>query len=134
MYRAKNVSQLKTKLPELRSVTKSLESLKPVYDYAFNLFRDRGTPHKLMKFEVASRIPRPAYIVVVWGQLITPAVYPHAEQWKEYLGQYQKDAPVKKAIGLDVWKMLFDFVEITARSDSILDKILEEGTEDTGSG
>lgn len=56
-------------------------------------------------------------------------MYPHAGHWKTYLEtQYQKDVPIKKAVGLDVWKMFYDFIELTGNNNAALDKVLEEGT------
>ena len=49
------MSQLKSKLGSLRSEINTLAGLKPIYAYAFDLFRDRGTSHQLMKFDVAAR-------------------------------------------------------------------------------
>ena len=114
---AKNLSQLKSKLPNLRSEIKTIQGLKPIYMFAFDLFRDRATVHKLLVCDVAT---------LLWGQLVTPAVYPHAEQWKAYISQYQKDAPVKKPITRDVWNMFFEFIEATTKESSGLSKMMEE--------
>jgi hypothetical protein len=114
---AKNLSQLKSKVPGLRSEIKSIQALKPIYNYAFDLFRDRSTVHKLLSYDVA---------ILLWGQLVTSSIYPYAEQWKAYLAEYQKDLPQKKPVTRDVWNMFYEFVVATTKDSSGLSKMLAE--------
>ena len=115
---ATSLSQLKGKLSTLRNEVSSLQSLKPLYSYVFELFRDRGTSHQLMKFEVAE---------LVWGQLFVQSVFPYIKQWLEYLKEYQKDLPLKRPITKDVWNMFFEFVTLTTKDKAGVGKVIEEG-------
>jgi len=115
---AKNIGQLKSKVPSLRKEVESLANMKQIYMYAFDLCRDRVTTHQLMHYE---------YAEALWNQLITPTNYTYAKQLTAFLKIFQKDLPVKKAITKDAWTMFYEFALMTSKDKSAINKVIEEG-------
>lgn len=110
-----SIPELKKSLPKIRNDIAQIESLKPIYMHSFDLFRDQGTSHQLMQYEVAEAL---------WGQLLT-VVYPYAADWKEFLNKIN-DKP-KKHITRDVWTMFFQFVQITMNDKNGVNTVIGEG-------
>eukprot|EP00826_Nyctotherus_ovalis_P043209 TRINITY_DN4525_c0_g1_i13.p1 TRINITY_DN4525_c0_g1~~TRINITY_DN4525_c0_g1_i13.p1 ORF type:complete len:163 (-),score=36.57 TRINITY_DN4525_c0_g1_i13:107-595(-) len=114
-----NWGGLKTAAKSMHEDISTLEKLTPIYKYAMELFRDRGTSHKHLKHEVA---------VLLWGQLLTKEVFPCKEQWDDFLGEYQKDLPAKKAVTTDVWNMFLEFVRMVRENkEEAVKKVMEDG-------
>lgn len=114
-----NWGGLKTAVKCMHEEISTLERLTPIYKHAMELFRDRGTSHKHLKHEVA---------VLLWGQLLTKQVFPCKEQWDDFLGEYQKDTPVKKAVTTDVWSMFLEFVRMAGENqEHAVAKVAEDG-------
>lgn len=98
----------------MRNELSTMQTLKPVYVHSFDLCRDHGTAHKLMKYEVAE---------VLWAQLLG-LVYPYAEEWRAFLKENEKP---KKAITQDVWAMFYQFMQVTAENKAAVNTVIEEG-------
>lgn len=111
---AHTLADLKGCVPKMRNDLSTIEKLRPIYNYSFELLRDRGTSHKLIKYDVAE---------VLWGQLLY-LVYPYAKDWTEFL---QANTKPKKSITKDTWSMFFQFVEKTIEDVKEVDSVIEEG-------
>jgi len=114
-----NWDQLKKKAKNIKDALSSLEGVTPIYEFALEFFRDRGTSHKHIKHEVA---------VLLWGQLFTVEVFPCKKQWDDFLQEYQKDQPIKKGVTTDVWNMFLKFVKMTRESkEEAVKEVIEAG-------
>lgn len=114
-----NWGELKAGVKNMKKKLLTLEGLTPIYKFALELFRDRGTSHKHLKHEVA---------VLLWGQLLTKEVFPCKEQWDDFLKEYQKDQPAIKAVTTDVWGMLLEFIKMTRENkEEAVKKVIDDG-------
>ena len=114
--KVKTVLDLKKKIPTLHEEISTLTRLQPIYQYAFELFKDQRSIHKIMEYNVAE---------LLWAQLISKA-YPYSNQWKDFISVY-KNSVSRLTITNDTWVMFFQFMVITSKDITKINNVIKDG-------